>query len=350
MEHRKRVTARDVAALAGVSPGTVSKALSGRGSVHPDTRERILEAARELGLKSSRTPPRPDAEDRNLTVGLVTWEPFGRRRTAPVLLGVMAKFAEHDIAFLVCDGRGDPIREQHFVDSLLRRHVDGILAVGSPCDRFTRSPLRGAADVPVVYVMAASTDPDDVSVVPDDAGSAELAVRHLLATGRRRVACILGPQQEDTAATKTAAARRVLAEQGLDLVAEPLFGEWSEQWGRQATMQLVHSGAEVDGILCGNDMIARGATAALQAMGLSVPDDVGVIGFDNWTVMVEANHPQLSSIDLNLPDVGMVAASKMVDAIDGKVVDKGVTVVECRLVPRESTAVSSGNGRPPTRD
>lgn len=126
---------------------------------------------------------------------------------------------------------------------------------------------------------------------PDNCGGAELAVRHLLSTGRQRVACILGPQREEAAKLKTAATQEVPAESGLDLVAEPLYGEWSEEWGRQAALQLAHNGVETDGIVCGNDMIARGVTSALQALGMTVPDDIGVIGFDNWSVMAEGNRP-----------------------------------------------------------
>ncbi|MEO3755590.1 LacI family DNA-binding transcriptional regulator [Streptomyces sp. B6B3] len=338
MANRKRVTARDVAELAGVSPGTVSKALSGRGAVHPDTRERILEAARELDLRSGRALAPPDPV-RNLTVGLVTQEPFSRRRTSPLLLGAMEKLAEHDIASLMCDGRGDPIREQHFVESLLRRRVDGILVAGSGGESLTRPPLRGVTGVPVVYLMTASTDPGDASVVPDDRGGAELAARHLVATGRRRIACVLGPRREEASGIKTAATREALSEHGLDLAAEPLYGPWSEQWGRQATLQLVHNGVPVDGLICGNDMIARGATDTLQALGVPVPREIGVIGYDNWTVMAEASRPQLSSIDPNLTEVGTVAATRMIEAIHHGSPTPGVTAVACDLVPRESTAV-----------
>ncbi len=268
------------------------------------------------------------------------------RRTSPLLLGAMEKFAEHDIAFLLCDGRGDPIREQHFADSLLRRQVNGILVVGSGGVHVSRAPLRGVDEVPVVYMMCASTSPDDVSVVPDDRGGAEMAARHLIATGRRRIACILGPRREDTAKIKIVAAREVLAEHGLDLAAEPLHGPWDEQWGRQATLQLVHNGVQVDGLICGNDMIARGATETLSALGIAVPGDIGVIGFDNWTAMAEASRPQLSSIDLNLTAVGMVAADRMIEAIQHGSRTAGVTTVECDLVPRESTAVPFAAARP----
>ncbi len=336
-----RVTARDVAVRAGVSPATVSKALSGRGAVHPDTRDRILVVARELDFKSPHLG-RLDATSPR-TVGLVTRDPFGRR-TAPVLLGAVEALAERDIAVLVCDGRADLIREQYFVDSLLQRRVDGILVAGGPHGSFTRPPLRGDVAVPVVYMMSASTDPDDISVVPDDSGACRLATHHLVETGRRHIACILGPQREEAAKAKTAATTAALAEHGLSLVTDVLFGHWNEQWGRQAALQLLRADGPLDGIVCGNDLIARGAIAALQEAGLSVPGDVAVVGFDNYHAMVEGSRPQLTSIDLNLAEVGRVAAAELIRSIDaGRPRPGATTTIECQLVPRESTAVTAAS-------
>lgn len=283
-----------------------------------------------------------------LTIGLLTRDPFDRR-TAPMLLGVLERLTEHDIAFLVCDGRGDPIREQFFVDSLRRREVDGYLVAGSSPGSFSRRSLGIGLGAPTVYAMTTSTDPDDISVVPDNRGGATDAIRHLVSTGRRRIAAIFGPADEDAARLKTDASVETLAEYGLSFATDPLYGTWDEAWGHQATAQLVHSGASFDGVVCGNDAIARGSTAALQDLGISVPDDVGVIGFDNWRTMVEANRPRLTSVDLMLPVVGRVAADKLISAVHGSRPAGGMTIIPSRLVPRESTAVSSRVARPSAR-
>ncbi|WP_129668576.1 LacI family DNA-binding transcriptional regulator [Phytoactinopolyspora endophytica] len=333
-----RTTARDVAARAGVSPATVSKALSGKGPVHPETRERIINAARELNLRSSHLEPPRGVKP--LTVGLLARESFNRRRTAMVVLSATAALAERDIALLAREGNGDAIREQNTAEALLH-NVDGILVVGADGGSYTRPPLHGDITVPVVYVMASSTDPADICVVPDDRGGAELAIRHLLSTGRRDIACILGPSRQEAAKVKSSVTQDILREHGLTLAADPLFGTWDEPWGRQATLQLMHTGARVDGLICGNDRLARGAASALQALGRSVPEDVGIIGFDNWDVMVDGNHPRLSSIDLNLSEVGRAAATILAEQISNPTNVGGTTVIESHLVPRESTDVLS---------
>jgi LacI family transcriptional regulator len=329
----RRVTAREVAERAGVTVGTVSKALSGRGAVRHETREKILKAARELNYHPSHIAASL-LSGRTNTVGVVTSDRFGRL-TVPVLLGAIESLAEREIALILCDGRGDPIREQYFVETLLKRRVDGILVTGEGIT--ARDSLGQNLDVPVVYALAKSRSESDISVVPDDGRGARVATRHLLSTGRRRVAFISGLKGDPD--VRLEAVREELAIDGLELVHEPLFGQWTERWGRQGAAQLVHSGAIFDGLICGNDQIARAALEVFRDKGINVPGDVGVVGFDNWDVMVEASRPQLSTVDLNLHEVGHVSARALLNLIDAKRVESGVQKVECHLIPRESTAV-----------
>jgi LacI family transcriptional regulator len=332
-EPKRRVTAADVAARAGVSIGTVSKALSGKGAVRHETRQRILEAAHELKYQSNEVAASLLAGRTN-TIGVITSDQFGRL-TAPVLVGATETLAEHEIALLICDGRGDRIREQYFVNSLLRRRVDGILVTGRGV--FGRESLGTDLPIPVVYAMASSTDPSDASVVPDDHAGARAAAEHLLATGRSKVAFVSG-RSDDATHTRLAATRDVLAAAGLELAHAPLIGQWSEGWGRQAGLNLIRAEADFDAVVCGNDQIARGVLDSLRENDIRVPEQVAVIGFDNWDVMVEASRPPLSSVDLSLQEVGRVAAKELIEAIADGATKPGVRRVDCHVVPRESTA------------
>lgn len=331
---KRRPTVSDVAALSGVSIGTVSKALSGRGAVRHETRQRILEAARGLNYFTPTSANSESATATN-TIGVITGDQFGRL-TVPVLLGALNAFAEKELAILICDGRGDPIREQHFVDSFVRRRVDGILVTGPGMN--PREPLKLDAPFPVVYALSWSTNPSDSSVVPDDTEGARMATRHLLATGRTKFAFISGPEVDSI--PRLNGTRDALAEGGLALVHEALFGEWTERWGRQSVRQLMRSGAKFDAIVCGSDQVARGVLEALRDNGVDVPHEVGVIGFDNWDVMVEASRPPLSTVDLGLSEVGRVSARMLMDAIAVGTSDAGIKSINCRVVPRDSTGVS----------
>jgi LacI family transcriptional regulator len=332
------VTINDVAVLAGVSPGTVSKALNGRGQLRSETRHRVVAAAEELGFHVNLLA-RNLLEGRTYTVGVLTTDSFGRF-TIPVMLGAEDALGAGQISVLLCDGRGDRIREQHYVRTLLGRRVDGIIVTGRTTD--PRPSLGRDLPIPVVYAFARSDDPDDLSLLHDDQQGAGLAIRHLLDTGRRRLAHITGPERHLAARDRAKGARTALDAAGESMVLDrPLWGEWSERWGREAATILMRSGATFDGIFCGSDQIARGVADALREAGRRVPEEVGLVGVDNWEVMAEGCRPPLTTIDLNLSELGHAAATKLLRAIEGHPLEKGVQLLPCRLVTRHSTEMTA---------
>ena len=331
---RRSSTVSDVAALAGVSPGTVSKALNGRGQLRAETRRRVIDAAQELGF-SPNLVARGLIAGRTYTVGVLTTDSFGRF-TIPVMLGAEDVMGAGEMSMLLCDGRGDPLREQHYVRTLLARRVDGIIVTGRRSD--PRPSLGRHLPVPVVYALAQSEDPGDVSVVHDDTQGAVLAAEHLLATGRRRIAHVTGTAHHAATQHRAAGVTAALAAAGEQLVGgRPLTGEWSERWGRDAVTELLLRGEPFDGVVAGSDQVGRGVASALREAGRRVPEDVGIVGFDNWDVMAEASRPPLTTIDPNLTDLGHTAASLLLDAIGGRSLEPGVRRSPCRLVTRRST-------------
>jgi LacI family transcriptional regulator len=331
------VTINDVARLAGVSPGTASKALNGRGQLRSETRRRVVAAAEQLGFHTNLLA-RSLQEGRTYTVGVLTTDSFGRF-TIPIMLGAEDALAAGQISVLLCDGRGDKIREQHYLRTLLGRRVDGLIVTARTTD--PRPSLGRDLPIPVVYARARSDDPDDLSMLHDDQQGAGLAIRHLLATGRRRIAHVTGPERHLAARDRAAGTVAALSGAGEALVLDqPLWGEWSERWGREAATILMRGGTEFDGIFCGSDQIARGVADALREAGRRVPEEVGLVGVDNWEVMVEGCRPPLTTVDLNLTELGHVAATKLLQAIEGHPLEKGVQLLPCRLVTRHSTEMS----------
>ena len=330
-----------MAALAGVSTGTASKALNGRGSLRPETRLRVRQAADELGFVAN-AAARSLQTGRTYTVGMITTDSIGRF-SIPLMLGAEDALGAGQVSVLLCDARDDAIREQYYLRTLLSRKVDGIIVTGRRTQ--ARPPIATALPVPVVYGFISSTDPADCSVVPDEADGARRAVQHLLAIGRRRIAHVTGPEHHHSARVRAAAAAETLAADGLALVTPTLHGEWSEAWGRHAAGILLSTGADIDAVFCGSDQIARGVTEALREAGRDIPRDVALVGFDNWDVMVEGCRPQLTSVDMDLEGVGRTAAELLLSAINGDPVH-GQQALPCRLVPRASTAVLSSPGAP----
>jgi LacI family transcriptional regulator len=237
------------------------------------------------------------------------------------------------MAVLLCDTRDDHVREQHYLRTLAARRVDGIIVTGRRSE--PRPPVVVPAPVPVVYVFTPSADVDDTSVVVDDAAGARLAVQHLLDVGRRRIAHVTGPADHLSARVRADAARETAAAAGA-ATGGVRYGDWSERWGRQAAAALLRAEPDLDAISCGSDQIARGVCDALREAGRRVPDDVAVVGFDNWEVMATASRPPLTTVDLRLDELGRRAAELLLDAVAGRP-HSGTVRVAPRLVVREST-------------
>jgi LacI family transcriptional regulator len=330
----KRATIRDVAADAGVSIGTASKALNGQGRLRPETRERVAEAARRLGFA-----PNPLAQallaGRTYTVGMITTDSFGRF-SIPVMLGAEDALGAGQISVFMCDTRDDPERERRYVEMLTARRVDGLIVTGRRIE--PRPAVGPRMGIPVVYAMTQAADSDEPAVLPDDVGGGSIAGQHLLETGRRHIAHITGPERFLAARRRADGLTRALATAEVPVAAGGvLYGEWSERWGREATGALLERSPDTDAIFCGSDQIARGAEDALRAGGRRVPDDIALVGFDNWDPMVRGSDPPLSSVDMCLEDVGRAAAQDLLAAIGGEPAH-GVRTVPCRLMARESSA------------
>ncbi|MGC0368857.1 LacI family DNA-binding transcriptional regulator [Microbacterium sp. SLBN-111] len=332
-EPARAATLSDVARRAGVSMATASKALNGRGDVAPATRKRVMSAAEELSFT-------PNAMARGLlagrtgTVGLLTSDLEGRF-VIPILMGAEDAFGAGQVNVFLCDARGDAIREQHHLRALLSRRVDGIIVVGRQTD--ARPSLGQELPVPVVYAYSPSDDPRDLSLTPDNYSGGRLAVEHLLACGRTRIGHISGDPTYAAAQDRLAGARAALAAAGSDFVGEPMFAEWSENWGRDAAAMLLDRHPEVDAIFCGSDQIARGVLDTARDLGRDVPGDLAVIGYDNWELLAASARPPLTSIDANLQQLGRQAAQRIFDAIDGVDVGNGIHQLPVRLIIRGST-------------
>ncbi len=328
------MTIRDVAAQAGVSIGTASKALNGQGKLRAETRDRVAAAARELGFEPN-VLARGLLAGRTYTVGVITTDSFGRF-SIPVMLGAEGALGAGQISVFMCDTRDDPGRERQYLGMLLSRQVDGLIVAGRRIE--PRPSIGFGLGIPVVYAMTQSMDSDEPAILPDDTGGGQLAAEHLLSLGRRQFGHITGPERFLCARKRARGFCDTVTAAGAKFAAhDVLYGEWSERWGREAVRVVLDSTPDVDAIFCGSDQIARGVTDTLRLVGKRVPEDIAVVGYDNWSPMVLGADPPLTSVDMCLEHVGRVAAEHLLLAINGDPTH-GVHTVPCRLVPRDSTA------------
>ncbi|UJW85085.1 LacI family DNA-binding transcriptional regulator [Devosia sp. SL43] len=335
LRYPERATIRDVAERAGVSIGTASKALNDNGRLKRETRDKVIAAAQELGF-------RPNAmaqslhRSKSMTVGILSTDSFGRF-SFPIVEALEERLAEHGIAVFMCNATDDPAREKQHLDQLLGKRIDGLVVTARRSDMRPAIAVPGKS-MPVIYVFSQTDDPDALCLVPDDFGGAVLGVEHLIASGRKRIAHLTGPDTFEAVTLRNRGYRAALGKAGLPEIAGYVrYGKWSEASGRDAVDALFDGKSEVpDALFCGNDQIARGATDALRERGLRVPQDVAVVGFDNWDVMALAARPPLTSVDLNLRALGRAAGERLIAMIAGERF-KGVERLPCSLVVRQSS-------------
>jgi LacI family transcriptional regulator len=327
-------TIRDVARAAGVSVGTVSKVLNGRGRLRPETRERVRAEAERLDFRPNDLI-KSLLRGRTFTVGLITTDYFGRFNM-PVIAGIEDALGAAEILVFLCNVRDDPERERNVISALLAKQVDGIIVMGRRVD--PRLPISvGRSGLPVVYAFARTVEPEALCLLPDDFQGACLAADHLIAVDRRRLAHITGPDDREAVIRRHEGMAATLSAHGLDLPDERvLYGDWTEAFGYEAVGELLRRDPDVDAIFCGSDIIARGVLDGLRDHGRSVPHDVALVGFDNWEIIATQARPPLTTIDMNLHDLGREAAKRLLAMLDGQTLS-GTIRLPCTLVVRESS-------------
>ena len=175
-----------------------------------------------------------------------------------------------------------------------------------------------------------------MSVLTDNRQAGRIGIEHLVGAGRTRVAYVGGDSTYDAAILRADGATEALTSAGLELVTPVLYGPWSETWGRHAARIVLDRAPSVDAIMCGSDQIARGVMDTLRESGRSIPEDVAVLGHDNWEIFAAEARPPLSSVDMNFQKVGRLAAHLLFEAMNGSP-RPGSHIVGGRVVNRAST-------------
>jgi LacI family transcriptional regulator len=331
-------TIRDVAAAAGVSVGTASKALNGRGKISAETRDRVLRAAKEFAFVPSILAQGLLA-GRSFSVALITPGTFGRL-CLQVMLGAQDALSVEQISVLMAEIRGDPRREQRYMQSFAARQVDGMIVAGRRPESV--QALRASPARPVIHALGRAAQ-RGFSVLPDVEGGARMAAEHLLGTGRRRIAHITGPECQAAGRLGAAGFTAALKAAGVEQCGSVMYGQWSESWGREAAGRLLP--ARPDAIFCGSDQLARGAADTVRALGFRIPEDIAFVGSGNWAPAALGALPEFTSVDLCLEEVGRVAAAFLLAAIAGEK-PEGVHRVPPRLAIRRSSGGGEAGPRP----
>ena len=328
------ITIRDVAQLAGVSPATVSKVLNETSYVSVETKERVLAAIDKLNFRPN-TIARSLKKQRTLTIGLITDDLEGVF-TMSMMRGVEQVASAEGFSVFLCNSYGDAQREKEHLDVLLAKQVEGIILLSGYRVRERGAPALPLGSLPVVYLYQYTHDTDAPCVIPDDLGGGYLGTRHLLNQGRRRIGFINGPTHYEATHARHQGYVQALGEAGVAYDSALVrVGKWHEQSGYQLTRELLRLPDRPDALFCASDSIAIGALDALHELGLRVPEDVALVGFDNRH-FAQYQRPPLTSVALPLLEMGKLAGELLLSAILNNQHERSIHAVPCELVQRQS--------------
>ncbi len=328
----RRVGVKDVAAAAGVSPGTVSNVFNHPQRVRDDKRERVLAAAERMGFvrnESARTLRTGSARTLGL-LSLDAWNPF----FADIAQGVEAEAAEQGWALLHSYSGRRPERESLYLDLFAQRHVQGVIVVPASASADRLRALRRAG-VSTVMLDAHDPGPGAMSVTLDDARGGELALGHLQDRGHRRVAFAGDPDAVPQVRERLAGARRALRG---DTSLEVLPVALSMDGGRELADVLVArpAGERPTALFAASDMIAIGVLQTLLRHGIRVPEDLAIVGYDDIEFARQVAIP-LTTISQPAHAMGRLAAEMLIGALTGAPPAERHRVFQPELVVRDST-------------
>nr|WP_236667744.1 LacI family DNA-binding transcriptional regulator [Nonomuraea sp. K271] len=327
------VSLRDVAARANVSFQTVSKVLNGKGAVAPATRQRIIEAAEEIGYVPNALARSLQSRS-SLTLGVITVD-FSNATPAQFLVGIEREARRHGLSVILSSLEPDGSDCVRYLRVLMERRVDGIImnAPATEEDEEVGRLLRAGPPAVSLHEIAGGGVP---RVTVDSEATAALPVRHLIALGHRRIGVVTGLRQRHSAQRRTAVYREVLAEHGLPydaLLVED--GAWEVEGGYAATHRLLDRASGITAIYVQNDLMAVGVLNALHERGVSVPGDCSVVGCDDHPVAARTI-PPLTTVRMPFFDAGAAAVRLLLERIASG--PPGDVVLPVSMVYRASTA------------
>jgi LacI family transcriptional regulator len=332
------VTLRDVAVRAGVHPATASRALNPetRILVSEDTARRVLDAAAALGYR-----PNPVARSlrtrRSHTVGVLIPD-LNNPLFPPIVRGLEDRLATAGYVALIGNTDSDDERERMVFEQMRARHVDGLVVATARL----RHPLlaeAARAEMPVVLINRLAQDYSFPSVSVDNERGVRMAVAHLSALGHRRIAHIAGPQEMSTGLSRYRGYVTAMESGGMrvdsDLV---VFAKaFTVEEGLRCSRLLLERDTGCTAIAAGNDMLAVGCYAALDDAGLSCPDDISVVGFNDMP-FIDRLRPPLTTIRFPHYQVGTEAAQLLLERIAEHAGPVKILYLAPELVIRGSTA------------
>jgi LacI family transcriptional regulator len=339
----ERTTIKALARASGVSVGTVSRALNGYADVRPETRERIMRLARELDYTPA-AAARSLVTQRSHVIGVFMETGEGHPDLQhpffhEVLGGLKQKVGAggFDLLLFASERPGGGYGPHSYLKRARHHSVDGCALIGlEPDDPEVRRLAR--AEIPCVGIDMSLDGPSVEVVMSDNEGGATTAVRHVHELGHRRIATVTGMLDSRPGADRLRGYRAAVQAAGLayrdDYV---VYGDFYAESGREATERLLALPEPPTAIFAASDLMAIGAIRAAAEVGLRVPEDLSIVGFDDIQLAPHVN-PPLTTMRQDKLGLGAAAGDALIARVAGDTDRSPLQTLAVELIVRGSTA------------
>lgn len=329
------ITIYDVAREAGVSMATVSRVVNGNPNVKPSTRKKVSEAIERLGYRPNAVA-RGLASKKTTTVGVIIPD-ISSVFFAELARGIEDIATMYNYNIILSNSDQNKEKELHLLNTMLGKQVDGIVFMGGTIteehvEEFKKSP------VPIVLAATIEKNHEIPSVNIDYEQAAYDAIHYLIEKGHTQIGFVSGPIEEPTNLDlKIAGYRKALEEANIPFDENNIYyGDYTHEAGLEAIQEFKDKGLKLTAIFAATDEMALGVIHGAQDHGLSVPDDIEVIGFDNTRLAVMVR-PELTTVVQPTYDIGAVAMRLLTKYMNKEKVEDHIVVLPHRIEFRQST-------------
>jgi DNA-binding LacI/PurR family transcriptional regulator len=336
---RTSITLKDVAELVGVTPSAASMALLDSPRISAKTKDAVRDAAASLGYVPS-SAGRALRNQRAGAVALIvpntSQHVFGHSYFMHILTGVSAAANAHDTQVLVSTNNSDAANGLAAYERVMRsKSADGAILTSAAVTDPNVEKLV-ASGLSVVLIGNFPHLPDAVSVGVNDVAASRFITEHLLEKHRRsRLVHVAGPFDHQTGIDRRAGFHDAVAAAGVEAATTVLEGDFGEESGASAVDELVANGVDFDGIVFANDDMAFGGLQALRRHGLTVPNDIAVVGFDDFGLS-RATSPSISTMHVPAERMAHLATELLFDLLDGESTGPAHLELDVTFIPRTS--------------
>ncbi|GAB4318482.1 MAG: LacI family DNA-binding transcriptional regulator [Candidatus Sumerlaeia bacterium] len=335
IKKRQHVTLKEIARELDLAPSTVSMALNNHPMIKEETRRLVQDFARRVNYFPN-LAARAMVKGKTSLVGLLISN-IQSSFFPEIIQGIEDVLADEGYSVILCPTNDVSERERYYMNLVRQKGVDGIISENPPDSPNCEEWARLAAEKPVVFILRRPKVPGAVSLVVNNRLGAQMATRHLIALGHRRIAHMAGPQLLDISQNRLEGYLAAMSEVGLSAHEDLIFAapDFAYETGYRAMARFLDHVTPPTAVFCASDITALGGIHCARERGLKVPEDISFVGFDDLPIAAIAEVP-LTTIAQPKEQLGRMAAEKLIRMIEGnKTIGKTLTPT---LIERASTA------------